>query len=464
MIRNKRTVESTGFERSCKLGNRFIAGTAVADISPEQGIELTGYPHYERANTGIHDPLYASCIYLDDGQTRIAWISLDLTKYSKQYVQKVRERIFERTGIPQKNIMITCTHTHSGPLAAGRYDMEGLRKSLVPDAGYIAFLEDRLVHVVDEACRHPFSAMVGMEKGTCGREQGVGGNRRDPDGAADPDVWVLGIRDTEGRWRACLVEYALHPTFIHGESKVVSADYPCYLRRYLEETKPGINVLFMQGTSGNQSSRFFRIGQTYAEAERVGRSLGMEADRVLDAMECHLEARISVRSIETGLEIKTFPSKTEAEKCVEIAKSILDEKRTSHASYIETRNAEVGLLGAENTLGHVLALETFGHLAPLNDELPAEIQVFGIGDARIIGIQGEIFVEFGLAIKSESPFSKTCVIELANGVLPGYVCTAKAFEEGGYEAGSSLMTASAGEMLVRKTCGLLKEEPEESRP
>ena len=438
------------------MANQLKAGVAIVDISPEQGILLTGYPHYERKNIGIHDPLYASCIFLDDGETKFAFVAMDMTKYSKKYVRNVRLRVSESTGIPKDHITISCSHTHSGPLAAGRYDMEGLEQGLGPDPDYLKQLEDKLVSLVETACRHPFDARIGIEKGYCGKEQGVGGNRRDKDGITDPDVWVLGIRDMEERWRGCLVEYALHPTFIHGESNVVTADYPCYIRQYLAETKPGITVLFAQGTSGNQSSRYFRTGQNYREAKRVGETIAMEADRVLDSMRMSSEVKLEVKSMEVNLEIAEFPTMEEAEKQAAAAKKRLMDLRAANASYTEIRNAEVGLLGAENSLGHILAKARHGRLAPLEDELPAEIQVIAIGDARIVCLQGEIFVEYGIKIKSDSPYLKTCVIELSNGVLPGYVCTAQAYEEGGYEAGSSFMTAGAGETLTAKAHVLLE--------
>ena len=168
------------------------------------------------------------------------------------------------------------------------------------------------------------------------------------------------------------------------------------------------------------------------------------------------EVKLEVKSMEVNLEIAEFPTMEEAKRKVAEAKNRLMDLRAANASYTEIRNAEVGLLGAENSLGHILAKARHGRLAPLEDELPAEIQVIAIGDARIVCLQGEIFVEYGIKIKSDSPYLKTCVIELSNGVLPGYVCTAQAYEEGGYEAGSSFMTAGAGETLTAKAHVLLE--------
>ncbi|MEN6417324.1 MAG: hypothetical protein ABFC73_00220, partial [Clostridiaceae bacterium] len=69
------------------------AGTALADISPKLGEELGGYPHYPRNNTGIHDPLYAACLYIDNGETQVVMVTLDLLFFSKKHVTAVRQRV-----------------------------------------------------------------------------------------------------------------------------------------------------------------------------------------------------------------------------------------------------------------------------------------------------------------------------------------------------------------------------------
>ena len=83
-----------------------------------------------------------------------------------------------------------------------------------------------------------------------------------------------------------------------------------------------------------------------------------------------------------------------------------------------------------------------------DDENPAEITVFRIGDNVIVGCQGEIFVEYGIELKKASPLEKTFVFEVTNGALPGYIFTNEAFDEGGYEVGTSVFTREAGEVLT----------------
>ena len=433
------------------------AGVALSEISPKQGIALAGYPHHPRYNRGVHDPLYAACLVLDDGDTRIAIITMDLAMYVKKKVRVVRAAIVEKTGIPAGNIMICCSHTHSGPWASGMLDLEALEKEEKPDEEFVALLHDKLVTLAVEATQNPFTAKIGVEKGYCGREQGVGGNRRDPLGIADPEVWTIGVQDSQGNWRVCLVKYALHPTFLHSDNFLVSADYPGYIRKYFQTVRPDMIFLFAQGTSGNQSPRYFRSGKTFTEAERVGTAIGREADRILAEMTLSSEVSLLVKSTEADVDVRELPEKAEAEAQATQQKRTWDEVKASGAPERDVWNVELRFLGAEDTLGYVLLKERGREPELLVEEMPVEVQVIGIGDVRIAGLQGEIFAEFGLTIQYRSPFDKSFVIELANGCLPGYAATAQAYAQGGYETGASMLTGRSGEQLVEAAVRLLYE-------
>ncbi len=437
------------------MKNGLKAGVAIVDISPGPGIELAGYPHHPRHNTGIHDPLYAGCVCLDDGSTKLAIISMDLLMYSKTAVRALREEASLLTGIPARNIMILCSHTHSGPWTSGRLDLEALEQGLEPDAAYMAELRGKLVRLVAEAWEKKFDAALGVGAGFCGREQGVGGNRRNPNEIADPEVWTLGVKDASGNLRGCLVKYTLHPTFLHSDNFQVSADYPGCIRAYFAEKNPDMVFMFAQGPSGNQSPRYFRSGKTYDEAIRVGRAIGAEADRVLSGLEYRGDLSLLCVSTEIDLELRALPPRGEAERHVAAARSEWESIKATSAVERDIWNAELRLLGAEDTLGYLLLKEKGESLHLLDDEMPAEIQVIGIGDARIVGVPGELFVELGITIQYRAPFESVFVAELANGCLPGYACTARAYAQGGYEAGTSLLSGAAGEQIVDAAVDLL---------
>jgi neutral ceramidase len=215
--------------------------------------------------------------------------------------------------------------------------------------------------------------------------------------------------------------------------------------------------LFAQGCSGNQSPRYFRSGKTYDEAMRVGSAIGDEAARVLDSMEYRADAELLVKSVETGIETRTLPSRADAEKAVAETRAAWEKAKLQSSVERDIWNAELRFLGAEDLLAYVLVMERGEPLSLQQDELPVEVQVIGIGDARIVGVPGELFVEFGLTIQYRAPFDRTFVIELANGCLPGYACTARAYAQGGYETGASLLTGRSGEQLVEAAVKLLRE-------
>jgi len=443
------------------MKSKLTAGVALVEVSPGPGIELAGYPHHPRHNKGIHDPLCAGCICLEDGTTKIALVCMDLLMYSKKEVRAVREEISRVTPIPAANIMICCSHTHSGPWTSGRLDLEALEQGLEPDPGFVADLRRKLVSLVKEAWEGRFEAAVGVDKGFCGRENGVGGNRRNPNEIADPEVWILAVKDSAGKIRGCMARYSLHPTFLHSDNFLVSADYPGCIRKYFAGTKPGMVFLFAQGCSGNQSPRYFRSGKTHDEALRVGYAIGKEAERILDAMEYTTDTRLVVRSVQADIELRSLPPVDEAKKAAAAARAEWERTKTQSTIERDAWNAELRFLGAEDTLAYVLVQERGDALSLLQDELPVEVQVVGIGDTRIVGLQGEIFVEFGLTIQYRAPFDKTFVISLANGCLPGYACTARAYAQGGYETGASLLTGRSGEQLVEAAVRLLRESARE---
>ncbi len=435
--------------------SKLEAGTALLDISPEKGISLAGYPHHLRPNTGVHDPLYAACLYLSDGQTELAIVTLDITGISKKHVQSIRKRASEQNGIPEGHILVCASHTHSAPRCTPNNNMDALKGATMNEQ-YASMVKDACVQVISDAVSTKFPAELGTEKGFCGREQGVGGNRRDPMGISDPEVWVIGVRDLEGRQRGVLVKYALHPTFLHSDNFFVSADYPGNIREYINGMYPEAVFLFAQGTSGNQSPRYFRSGKTFAEAKRAGHAIGKEAQRVLAQMEYTDDVPLSVKSKEVHIELRDFPDRSEAEARAEQLKQAWHALRDSGAPETDVWNAELLFLGAEDTVSMMMLYER-GELAGLNDNSPMEVQVLGIGDARIVGFPGEIFVEFGITVQYRSPFPKTFVVELANGALPGYAATARAYTEGGYESWNSMLTGRSGEQLVDAAVQLLHE-------
>ncbi len=430
------------------------AGMAITDITPEKGLELAGYPHYPRNNTGVHDPLYAACMYLNNGKTEIAMVTLDLLFFSKRHVAEVRNRVEQSCGILKENIMISCSHTHSGPWASGRLDIESLEAGKEQPKEYVDGLIAKITEIIAQAKREAFDAAFTSGTAMCGAEAGVGGNRRIPGGPHDPLVSVMAVRDDKGVVRGIFVNYTLHPTFIHEWSTVCTADYPAYVRMQLNELEKDAVIGFSQGASGNQSSRYYRQGENFDEAERVGRVLGKAAYTVLQKAEWVEDLDIRSAGMELEIPIRDFGTEEELEAQVEKDRAVYEELYRKYGAskvreeYYLWQNANLKLLGSEDQLGYVRMKKKGIKIEVLTDERPAEIQIFRLGDTCVVGAQGEIFVEYALYVKAMAGFRMVVFNELTNGVLPGYLYTPESLVTGGYETDTSMLDAGFGRKLV----------------
>jgi hypothetical protein len=433
----------------------LIAGVAEKVLTPKHPTFLTGYPlPLDRYHTEVHDDIKAHCFYLKNGSDRLVIITLDLCYYSKRRVQSVREKIYKLCGIPAENIMISATHTHSAPAPASiPFRLWDDRNEMYPD--YLDFVDEQITEGVHEAMLNAFPASIGMGFGICGKEQNVGGNRRDKDGPADPQVWVTAIKDDSGKLRGALINYALHPTFLHAESRIITADYPCYIYEYFQKDDPDVVVGFQIGAAGDQSSRHFRSGQNFEEAKRVGYAIGAEAARVIDTLTYETDPTLAARRTMINPSIKPIPPLDQAQADQRAAVEALENSQKNNEPYPVQRTLECTLIGANKRLR--IAEEGEVGMQGYQTLFPFEIMVFGIGSARIAAVPCEIFVSYALKIKKESPAERTYLASVSNGASGGYVYTPEALEEGGYEPTVSIYAPEAGEEVVGAVMQLLEE-------
>ncbi len=438
-------------DRSKKLN----AGAAVADITPETSMFLFGYPHVERYSTGVHDRLLSSALYLNDGADGEAlFIANDIIFIPKALAHNARRRIEKVTGVKQHRIMITATHTHSGPITVDY--LSNRADSTVPpaDPEYLQRLEDCIVDAAIDAHRSAVDAILGLAVADV---RGIGTNRRDPAGKADPAVPTLVVRElASSRYIACMVVCSMHPTVLHEDSTLISGDFPAMARQQLQHSVLGENcpVLHHTGPCGDQSPRHVTRANTFAEARRLGQILATAVERTIGEVEYREEVRIAAAQTYAELSTREFPSVDEACHARDVAAEQLRSLRQQAAAPRVVRKAEVDWFGAEELVALARAAQD-GHVEEVAATcLPAEIQMISIGPWRFIGWPTEIFVEFALVVKSKYP--RTFIVSLANGEMQGYVVDENAAMAGGYEANNGLFGPECGRFLVERTLALLE--------
>ena len=199
------------------------SGAATISITPRQSHFLFGYPFVERMSTGTHDELLSSALYVSDGKNRVLFVSNDVIYVSKASTARIRKGISDKTGIPDSNILIAATHTHSGPVTVDL--VTNANDPVVPkvDENYLRFMEENSVKAACQAVENATLAEIAI---VVGDATGVGTNRHDPEWAKDTDVPALIVKSKGSHdFIGCMLVCNMHPTVLHEDSTLYSGDF-----------------------------------------------------------------------------------------------------------------------------------------------------------------------------------------------------------------------------------------------
>src|SRR3954452_24876042 len=97
-----------------RAGDLRVGAVAVV-ITPEAGTPMAG-DYSARAAEGVHDDLYAKAIVLEQDGSKAALVACDLISMPRGVVERAREQIERATGISGARVMISATHSHTGPV------------------------------------------------------------------------------------------------------------------------------------------------------------------------------------------------------------------------------------------------------------------------------------------------------------------------------------------------------------
>ena len=133
------------------------AGAATSNITPRLGVSINGGMSDRRA-THIHDELHARCLVLDDGKTRLAFAVCDMCMIPREVMDEAKQIVNQTTGLPVENMLISATHTHEAPTAAGVFQSD-------PDPEYPKFLATRIADGIRRAINNLEPAKIGWGVG-----------------------------------------------------------------------------------------------------------------------------------------------------------------------------------------------------------------------------------------------------------------------------------------------------------
>src|ERR1051325_428955 len=232
-------------------------GAAEVVISPPAGTPMAGY-YSTRLSTGVHDDLHAKAIVMAGSDGKAALVACDLIGIPLAVVEEARALIEKNAGIPASHVMISATHSHTGPLIPGGGGREGMYGGNLPTAReYRAALPGKIAESVRLANGRlararalfgkrreenlSFNRRYFMKDGSVGWNPGkLNPNIVKPAGPIDPDVPVVLFESASGEPIATYVNFAMHQDTVGGTE--VSADYAYALAGILGKIK-GAGVL-----------------------------------------------------------------------------------------------------------------------------------------------------------------------------------------------------------------------------
>jgi len=413
-------------------------GLGEAIITPPVGKSIPLWRYRRGKSIGIHDHLLAKSIVLSDGNTDITLITLDIVLISNDSIEKIRRKIRKLTGIPEKNIMFNCSHNHTTPTPPTWDPTKGkIVKGPWPYLDYEEYMafDDYVAGTVYQAYKNMQRAKFGIGKG---KVDGITVNRRHPEYPVDTELNVIRIDKNNNFLMASLVNYQCHALCVGGQYLLWTADFPSFMREYIEKNYPGSSCLFLQGAAGDIHPWDWWLGNlnprhmaTFEEAKKFGRIIGSEACKILETIQTNSNVEIKVGIKKIKLKGRKFSwSLSEIEETI---KEVLERDKPWRGKKWP-KGVTVSNIYHKYPDGYRYGLIPFmkqvAELAKRGESMPdveAELQAFKINDVILILTPGELFDKLGRKIKEDSPYNNTIV--LSETTTHGYIPPLEAFKE-----------------------------------
>jgi len=417
----------------------FCVGVSEIDITPPVGTLLAGGIK-PRVSIGIQDPLYVKALYIEtENGKKFVYVVMDILFLTREIGDKCVKLASERINIPEENIVWTTTHTHTGPYTLPLFGedekvinkewLEGLPEKFATavEKAYISRKKARMKHIQAFCNNVSHNRRVVLKDGRAINTwllENINLQTLGSEGPIDPEIGILFFEALDGKPICLMFHFSLHTNA--NFSQYFSSDYPGIVYMKMRE-KFGSDfiTLFIPGACGNinPTRRYDEIGE--------------------------ILSGIMINKIEKE---KDFIGKIELN-------SMKKEISVPFRNFEEDQTERIEKSGWPDWVKEYFKRELEIVRKIGKKEAKTIIQAWRIGDISFVSFPGELFVEWGIKVKKESPFLWTYPCELGGDYI-GYLITKKAWEKGGYEsliARSSLPSWEGVDYMVKEGIKLLKK-------
>ena len=264
----------------------LLAGFGARDITPPPGVGMSAFSADSRQAAGFRQRLHARAIVLqDDSGERVALVVVDLGMVSLVLHRRVADRTLQSgTGIGADRLLLSATHTHSGPgnfFAADGYNANAGR-FVGFDPVVTAFLIDGISGAIEDAASDLQPARGGWRfepvwDFTFNRSYGAyerntsprvtvdpAAARRLDQQAVDSTFALLRIDRCDSQWQNCAPRgaygvFPIHSSNIPASNNLFDADIHGVIARTVEDHIRGLPSGVAGGTAGGGA--YFLLAQ-----------------------------------------------------------------------------------------------------------------------------------------------------------------------------------------------------------
>lgn len=431
----------------------YRIATFAADITPPEGHPLCG--GWIEPVRGVDDPLKAlGVVLLSEGQMPVVLCALDWTGTRNDSYEAWRIGLAEAAGTSVHHVAVQTVHPHNAPFAdiEAQKLLEAVKGPPLLDLKFHAKAVKDTAEALKKALKNsvPFThvgaGLAKIEQVASNRRIVVDGKakfsrtsatkdekiRDFPEGLIDPMLRTLSFWDGP-KALACLHYYATHPMSYYGDGRV-SADFCGLARQKLQDEDAKVFQIYFTGCSGNVTAG------KYNDGDKKNRPV--LRDRMFDAMKASFKStkRMAVTGWDWRVEPVKLQPRKEANFGEEKSKEALADEKAAKA---KRGNAALQI----------------AWLKRLDRPIDVTCLDFG-GKIFVLHLPGEPFIEFQLNAQKMRPNENVFVAGYGDDG-PGYLPTAAAYLEGGYEPSVALSSPETEATLLKAMAKLMKTEVKE---
>ncbi len=430
---------------SCPAFADLKAGTAKEDITPALGCYLGGY-YVSGTASAVHDPLYARALALSDGGETIVLVEMDLIMVGGVMSGEIRQEVEKRMGIPPRNVTLTAIHTHTGP--EGYYEEFGKYPRVI-DLDMKKRIEEKTIAAIEAAVEN----MVPAEAGTSYIDMTGLAHNRHGSAPIDNRGFLLLVRGRDnGKLIGGFINFASHGIIAPAEQGMISADWPEVMNGIIDEQMNGGVFLFVQAAEGNVTPDGYDgkgwdgvtdYGTKVANAvlKQFDKVTEFTSDFPVDGRQEQLVLPVKKSKILSEFK-KSIPTKSEEIRKMNISEA---EKEQKIRWMNDRANIEAFIIPIFKTMKRIRKGET-----------NTTVQALRLGDTLLVALPGEAITEISFKIRKELEPRKVAVLGVTNDHL-AYLVTQDVFDEGGYEAGMSLIYPDSAMNIVDSGIRMARE-------